>query len=369
MIEVLVLGVVLLLNTLAPLAAQQHLDPEAFAAWGEEHDYAAGHSKDGRVLLIADTKRLKKHMKLVEKVLNALDGSALGGGAPAAGPDAPTMILLGLRDPEEFDQLRSIVMAAGGAKDGEDGAAAEDGAAGQDGEAGEDADAADVHDQPFFRSLDFDTTLTVLDMQLDAAQLAGFWDEGFEWQGQAKDPDMKPSNHPDSQIANRLAHLWIYRQYGPQPAWLRRGLAWRFEYETAKVDRKKGIGRFPQMLFSAIRPPEQPRTWNSALEGPLRDLDEKHFEGLVEWGAAYHAPFAARAWGLTSYLLNDKKHSKALPTAMRDLASAGTAHFEESEEDFETPADEQLAILQAHFGDDVLTRATKAFKSAEMKFR
>lgn len=101
----------------------------------------------------------------------------------------------------------------------------------------------------------------------------------------------------------------------------------------------------------------------------MSTLDLETFGWLTEWGAAYQSETSARAWGLTQYLFNDKKRSKLLPAAMRDLAAAGAAHWEESEDDYEATTDIQLAILQKHFGEDVLERASKAFKAAEKKFR
>ncbi len=352
-------------------AAWTQLDPAVFVAWGDEHGYASTTTRDGRVVLVARDDRLKRLMKVVDAVLEELDDGPLGGGPVAPQAEGGTIVLLGLRDPEEFESVDDLVLHAG--RDGEDGADGEDGEDGAPGEDGGDGaagdDAGDVHAQPFFRALDLDTHLTTLGMQLDAVQLAAFWDEPFEWQGRAKDPEMKPTNHPESELANRLAHLWLYRYHGPQPAWFRRGFAWSVEYETTKVDGDKRIGRFPQMLFTMVREPEQPRTWNSQLEGPLSTLDVDVFEGLVTWSAAYHEPAAARAWGLVQYLLSDKKHRKALPDALRDLAAAGTAHFEATEDGYEADALDQLRILREHFGDDVLERASKAFRSAEKKFR
>lgn len=127
----------ILFAAVAPQEAPLQLDPEVFRAWGEKHDYATASSKDGRVLLIADSKRLKKHMKHVEKVLKELDASALGGGPIAREAEGSTMILLGLRDPEEFKELNTLIITT-------DGRNRDDGAAGQPGQGGKPATSASV---------------------------------------------------------------------------------------------------------------------------------------------------------------------------------------------------------------------------------
>ena len=162
----------------------------------------------------------------------------------------------------------------------------------------------------------------------------------------------------------------MHRRFGKVPHWLHMGIAWHCEFEI--MDSLYALPNALNYVFSGDF-----FGWDDHLRAAFKKRKNEPLgmgevalwmEGTIDREAA------ARAWGLTRFLI--REHGSKVPEALDRLASIFHAkgrlrrgnqvvHIPE----FQPEPGEQEAVLKRMFGDDVLERATEAFRTRKKQER
>jgi hypothetical protein len=167
---------------------------------------------------------------------------------------------------------------------------------------------------------------------------------------------------PENEVLHRVAELSLLRRYGRVPYWVLQGWAWH-----AEIAVKRSIYCFPYRDgFVGIG---EHGGWDKVLKklwsGATQPLAMSDVAALVR--GRWNDTAAQHAWGTIAYF--DRWHRAELPKVLDDLREAwdrgsrrdlGEGRWERII-GFEVPLDEQLAILKAHAGDDVLAELQRSF--------
>ncbi len=334
-------------SVLADATPAPIVDLERARELAADHDLEEWVSKDGRVYLFTSAKNLKSDGKLVEKTLDAFDDVL---GVEQVHTDA-ALVIFGYPTGKRATFEHPLFLGASTDDDSERDADEEE----DEREAGGLSDPGAA----YFRSLTLDTHAAVRFGYIDAGLFSSYrTTKGSEW----KEMFNPPQNIPEAQLVNRLTHLLLYRNYGPLPIWVRRGVAWHFEHELLGE-----VAAFPQRDNVRERPANEPENWNEILE--RNGTSPKRFEQIVKWTAAYYDDHSAQAWGYASHLLRNKKTAKALPSFLLSLSTRAEALSAENDGSLEVPADEQTALMEEHFGKKIQRDIERAFDKAEKSFK
>jgi hypothetical protein len=167
--------------------------------------------------------------------------------------------------------------------------------------------------------------------------------------------------NPEHEIVNRVVRLLTLNRFGQLPNWLVHGIAW--EAETA---RDKTIYVYPNR--NEFVPVAEHGSWPTELAHEYKDRGAKkpmQIEELTRWNrGTWNGSSARMAFGMCHYLATAKKAAFAGVLAdMRTLCDEGNRNAGEDETRTRDPnwaptAEDQLAILRARCGDNVLADAS-----------
>lgn len=304
-----------------------------YAEWAEAEGYELGLSKDGRVLLFAESvPTLRDRMKLVEKTLTALDevlaapdrsGSdetfepgPFGQGHHV--PDSEPILLFEVDTPEAYGALTQRLGVI----------------------------------EP-----------TLVQWAEAQGKKPGFFEGRLSaagWQRIPRDFDLKDVWRTKNELVNRLARLYLYRSYGPQPTWFSLGLAWRIEMETMGT-----LYSFPyRSEFIGVVEHEG---WRAPLKSEFRKRKKSplRMSEFTAWTRnTWSGEKAAIAWGIAEFLCEYR--SEAVVKIAEDFRKLHKEGFRTTEADgtwstnpsFLIPGERQLAVMEAHLGDGLLETLT-----------
>jgi len=167
--------------------------------------------------------------------------------------------------------------------------------------------------------------------------------------------------NPEHEIVNRLARLLTLNRFGQLPNWVVHGLAW--EAETA---RDRTIYVYPyRNEFVAVTEHE---SWPTELAREYKERGAKkpmQIEELTRWNrGTWNSSSARMSFGMCHYLATAKKAAFAAVLAdLRTLCDEGNRKAGEEgawtrDPNWSPPAEEELAILRARCGDNVLADAS-----------
>ena len=171
--------------------------------------------------------------------------------------------------------------------------------------------------------------------------------------------------NPDNELANKLAQLWLLRDFGRQPHWLATGLAWAVEQDATG-----SIYCFPYRdEFVSVA---DHGGWSAPLrkEFKRRRKEPLRMDELAAWRrGSWDADAAAKAWGLVQVLAVDRPG--VLAPILEELAAIRArdgivTHSDGSWEivtDYEVPTDQQAQVFARHAGEDVLADVSNVFRT------
>lgn len=167
---------------------------------------------------------------------------------------------------------------------------------------------------------------------------------------------------PDAELVHRLSELLLARRFGRQPYWLSQGWAWYAETEL-----RGAIYCYPYRneFVYVVEHTAWPHDVKK-LAAELGEFDIEMIASLVrgEWNGR-----AARfAFGAVAYLAS--AHADALPRVLEELRLAwdegnrtdlGGGDWRRDQK-WEVPLAEQIEILRAHTGSDVLAKFVESLR-------
>jgi hypothetical protein len=167
--------------------------------------------------------------------------------------------------------------------------------------------------------------------------------------------------NPDHEIVNRVVRLLTLSRFGQLPNWLVHGIAWE-----AEMARDKTIYVYPYR--NEFVPVTEHESWPMELAREYRDRGAKkpmQIEELTRWNrGTWNSTSARMAFGMCHYLATAKKAAFAGVLAdLRALCDEGNRKPGEEgtwtrDPSWAPPAEDQLAILRARCGDNVLADAS-----------
>jgi hypothetical protein len=173
---------------------------------------------------------------------------------------------------------------------------------------------------------------------------------------------------PENEVVNRLARLLLHRRFGSLPYWLEMGLAWNVEQEiVGDLYSFPGRDEFVSVADHAGWKNELKRMFSKRRKEPLR------LEELSGWSShRWDADAAAIAWGFGRFLATQDPAavSSALEELRLDVKQGSVRTLPDGRWElvvgYATPLERQGEILARHLGDDVLARASEAFRAGRL---
>lgn len=185
------------------------------------------------------------------------------------------------------------------------------------------------------------------------------------WQEAPENYEIDEVWRSENELVHRLAQLLVYRRFGEQPQWLRTAVAWSVEQKVLG-----SIYCFPARKgFVGIGEHDG---WQVALKAEFERRTKKEplvIEELSGWKLnRWDEERAAHAWGLLQYL--SVKHKAELAPFLEEMRLFRVEHGREVHDDgswelirgYDIPAEEQLRMLNAHFGASCLADASQFFR-------
>ena len=309
-----------------------------YANWILDAEYSVGLSKDARVVLVTRSAKLgKRRMKVVESTLAAFDeilsppdrtGSKerfrrAQWGQGDHEPDTSPVMLFEIESRADY---ASLVEAAG-----------------------------------------------AVDPALSSWATAKAEHPGFAegrlsaaaWQAAPSGFEIGKVWRSENELVNRLSRLLLYRSFGPQPVWFSLGTAWLLEQEVLG-----DIYAFPYRYeFVGVG---EHKGWKSELRSLFKRRKDAplRMEEFAEWRRnTWDDQQAAIAWGMCTFL------RQRGPGHLGAFAEASRLRYKETyretrpggswvtRPDYQLSSDDQLELLIAETGENVLSQASGFFTS------
>lgn len=318
--------------------------------WIGEEDYRIAVSEDGRVILVTPNERMrKKYLSQVEKSLKFYDGLM-------AHPDRELAVLEEAAAEVEDDIFGG---AFGEVSWGTPDFVPES----------EPVLLIEVDDEDCYRGLV--QSFGNVDERLQTWVSSTASEPGFvedhsmtaAWQSAPIGFEVGDVWRAENEMVNRLARLMVYRSYGMQPTWLRVAVAWRVEQEVVG-----DIYCFPsRQEFVGVG---EHSGWKNPLKSQFKKRSKRPlaFDEFASWKRnSWVENKAQLSWGVVQYLSRHKEG--VLPLIAEDYRLKYLEGYRTTHEDgtyttdpsYIVPLDDQLEVLKAYAGDDILNELTEFF--------